>query len=133
MTDQQFYDNLIIAPEQEVNAARTIAHDYMTEADRKTRIDARLVQIQRKLESRKNDLFLRLKEEKEAGNKALTESAISAAIGVDQIVVSLQQQVDTLKLASVRQHHRLEAVRMKADALKMMTASLTAERRFAGQ
>lgn len=128
----KFYDNLIIAPEQEVTAARTIASEYMVEADRKIMIDARLVQVNRKLESRKNDLFLRFKEEKEAGNKALTEAAITAAIGVDGIVCSLQEQADKLKLASVRQYHRLEAVRMKADALKMMTASLAAERRFPG-
>ena len=128
----KFYEGLVIAPEQEVLAARTVAQEYMAEADRKVRVDAKLVQINRKLEARRNDLFLRLKEEKEAGNKALTEAAISAAIGVDQIVVSLQQQVDTLKLASVRQHHRLEAIRMKADALRMMTASLVAERKFPG-
>lgn len=131
--NDQFYENLVIAPEQEVSAARTVAQEYMAEADRKVRIDAKLVMVQRKLESRKNDLFLRLKEEKEQGNKALTEAAITAAIGVDQIVVSLQGQVDMLKMASVRQYHRLEAVRIKADALRMMMSSLTAERRFAGQ
>lgn len=131
MSDQ-FYENLVIAPEQEVAAARTVAQEYMVEADRKVRIDAKLLNVQRKLESRKNDLFLRFKEEKEQGNKALTEAAITAAIGVDQIVVSLQGQADLLKLASVRQHHRLEAVRLKADALKMMTTALAAERKFAG-
>lgn len=131
--NDQFYENLVIAPEQEVSAARTVAQEYMAEADRKVRIDAKLVMVQRKLESRKNDLFLRFKEEKEQGNKALTEAAITAAIGVDQIVVSLQGQVDMLKMASVRQYHRLEAVRIKADALRMMMSSLTAERRFAGQ
>lgn len=128
----KFYEGLIVAPEQEVNAARTLPQEYMAEADRKVRVDAKLVQLQRKLEARKNDLFLRFKEEKEAGNKALTEAAITAAIGVDGIVCSLQEQVDTLKLASVRQYHRLEAIRLKADALKMMTASLVAERRFPG-
>lgn len=128
-----FYEGLNIAPDQEVEAARTIAQEYMAEADRKVQIDAKLVTVQRNLEARKNELFLRLKEEKEAGNKSLTESAISAVIGMDQRVITLQEQYDKIKLASVRQQHRLEAVRMKADALKMMMSSLTAERRFAGQ
>jgi hypothetical protein len=132
MSDE-FYNNLSIAPEQETDAARTVASEYMAEADKKIRVDAKLVVVQRRLDNRKNDLFLRFKEEKEAGNKALTEAAIQAAISVDQIVSSLQEQVDTLKLASVRQYHRLEAVRIKADSLRMLMSSLTAERRYAGQ
>lgn len=128
-----FYEGLLIAPEQEAVALRTIAGDYMVEADRKVAIDAKLAVVLRKAEDRKNMLWLRFREEKEAGNKSLTEGAIAAAISVDQIYKSLTEQADTLKLASQRQGHRLEAVRMKAAALKTLTENLNAERRLAGR
>lgn len=126
---EEFYESLVIAPDEELTLLRTTAQEYMQEADQKVKVAARLLQLTRKLEERKNYIYLELRDRKEQGEKGLTEAAISAAISVDKLVQSLQSEIDKYKLADLRQGHRLEAIRMKHSALKVMAEALIGERR----
>lgn len=128
--DNDFYQRLIIEPGNEVEALRTIVQEYYKEAHRKIATEAKLLAAQRKKQDRYDELFLELRERKE--KEKLTEATIKTAISVDATYTRLCEEVELLDLAVKRQGHRLEAIRMKASALKILAESVRTDKMLSG-
>lgn len=127
-SDELFYARLAINPEALLNDLSGTSQQYYKEAVRKVHITGRVQQAIQKREDRKNKLFMDYRLQKEKGDKSLTEAVITAAIANDSLFVHLNNEVTKLHQAESLQVYRIEAVRMKHSALKVMAERVQNER-----